>query len=128
MKNKKIELDYEEGSDNVFDDLGLPNAEELKAKTLFVIEIKRVVKKRRLKQAEIAKILGIPQSKVSNLLSGKSSGFSSDRLMRFLNALDQDINISIKPKPRNRKAACINVSFSDYSYSPMPMAAMGRNH
>jgi predicted XRE-type DNA-binding protein len=107
-----INLDYEESSDNVFADIGLANAEELKAKTLLVIEIKRIVKKRKLKQIEIAEILKIPQPKVSNLLKGKSSGFSTDRLMRFLNALDQDIEITIRPKPRNRKEAYINISSS----------------
>lgn len=126
MKNKTTKLDYEEGSDNVFADIGLANAEELKAKTLFAIEIKHVVKKRRLKQAEIAKILGIPQSKVSTLLSGKSSGFSTDRLMRFLNALDQDINISIKPKPKNRERACINVSFPQFPSTPISIAARSK--
>jgi len=107
MKN----FDYEEGSENVFADVGLPNAEELKTKTLLVIEIKRIVKQRKLKQIEIAEILEILQPKVSSLLKRKSSGFSTERLMRFLNALDQDIDITIKPKPKNRKEAYISVSF-----------------
>src|ERR1700733_4104029 len=124
MKNKKTTLDYEEGSGNVFADIGLANAEELKAKTLFVIEIKRIVKKRKLKQAEIAEILGIPQPKVSHLLKGQSSGFSTERLMRFLNALDQDINIKIKPKPKNRDAH-ISV-FSQHESNPTPIAAKGK--
>jgi len=105
-------LDYEVGSGNVFEDLGLENADELKTKTMLMIEIKRIVKKRKLKQIEISNILNIPQSKVSNLLNGKVSGFSTDRLMRFLNALDQDVNITVKPKPKSRKHARISVSFS----------------
>ena len=124
MKNKKTTLDYEEGSGNVFADIGLANAEELKAKTLFVIEIKRIVKKRKLKQAKIAEILGIAQPKVSNLLKGKSSGFSTERLMRFLNALDQDININIKPKSKNRDAH-ISVC-SQHESNPIPIAAKGK--
>jgi predicted XRE-type DNA-binding protein len=124
MKNKKINLDYEKGSENVFADIGLSNAEELKTKTLFVIEIKRIVKKRKLKQAKIAEILGISQPKVSNLLKGKSSGFSTERLMRFLNALDQDININIKPKPKNRDAH-ISVS-SQHTSNPISIAAKGK--
>ena len=124
MGNKMKNLDYEKGSENVFADIGLANAEELKAKTLFVIEIKRIVKRRKLKQAEIAEILGIPQPKVSNLLKGKSSGFSTERLMRFLNALDQDININIKPKPKNRTAH-ISV-ISQHSNNPIPIAAKSK--
>jgi predicted XRE-type DNA-binding protein len=109
-------LDYEISSDNIFDDLGLENSSELKTKTMLMIEIIRIVKQRKLTQNKIAEILEIPQSKVSNLLNGKASGFSSDRLMRFLNALDQDVSITIKPKPKNRKRAHISVSI------PQPIA------
>ena len=104
------QLDYEVGSDNIFADLGLDNAEELKTKTMLLIEIRRIVKKKRLKQIEIATLLEIPQSKVSKLLNGKSSGFSTDRLMHFLIALDQDVNITVKPKPKNRAHGHIVVS------------------
>ena len=104
-------LDYEVGSDNIFADLGLDNAEELKTKTLLLIEIRRIVKKKKLKQIDIAGLLDIPQPKVSKLLNGKASGFSTDRLMQFLTALDQDVNISVKPKPKNRVHAHIVVSF-----------------
>lgn len=104
-------LDYEVGSDNVFADLGLNNAEELKTKTLLLIEIRRIVKKKKLKQIDIADLFDIPQPKVSKLLNGKSSGFSTDRLMHFLTALDQDVSISVKPKPKSRKHAHIVVSF-----------------
>lgn len=111
-------LDFEVSSDNVFEDLGLKNASELKTKTLLMIEIVRIVKRRKLTQTEIASILEIPQSKVSNLLNGKASGFSTDRLMRFLNALDQDVNITIKQKPKSRAHACISVSI------PQPRTAI----
>ena len=111
MENRKMaHLNYEVGSDNIFDDLGIDNAEELKTKTLLLIEIRRLVKKRRLTQAAIADLLDIPQPKVSKLLSGKSSGFSTDRLMRFLTDLDQDINITVRPKPKGRADAHIVVS------------------
>ena len=105
-------LDYEVSSDNIFEDLGLENAAELKTKTMLMIQIKRLVQARNLKQTEIAHILGLSQSNVSNLLNGKSSGFSTDRLMKFLNDLDQDVNITIKPKPKSRKTAHISVSFA----------------
>lgn len=105
-------LDYEVSSDNIFDDLGLENADELKAKTMLMIQIKRLVQTSKLKQTEIAHLLGLSQSNVSNLLNGKASGFSTDRLMRFLNDLDQDVNITIKPKPKNRKSAHISVSIA----------------
>jgi predicted XRE-type DNA-binding protein len=110
-------LDYEVGSDNVFADLGLDNAEELKTKTLLLIEIRRIIRKKKLKQIDVADLFGIPQPKVSKLLSGKSSGFSTDRLMHFLTVLDQDVNISIKPKPKSRRHAHIVVSLPRESSS-----------
>lgn len=76
-----------------------------------MIEIKRIIKRKKMKQAEVAEILGIPQSKVSILLNDRASGFSTDRLLRFLNALDQDVDITIKPKPKNRERAQTVVSF-----------------
>lgn len=117
-ENKNMALlDYEVGSDNVFADLGLDNAEELKTKTLLLIEIRRIVKKKKLKEVDIADLFDISQLKVSKLLSGKSSGFSIDRLMHFLTILDQDVNISIKPKPKNRAHAHIVVSLPRESSS-----------
>lgn len=122
-RGKMTKKDYEVGSDNVFVDLDLDNASELKTKTLLSIEIIRTVRKRHLKQAEVADILGIPQSKVSNLLQGKTRSFSTDRLMQFLTSLDQDVNISVKPKPKNRKQAHIFVSIPN---TPVQIAAKAR--
>lgn len=114
------QLDYEVGSDNVFADLGLDKAAELKTKTLLLIEIIRIARKRKLRQAEVSDILGIPQSKVSNLLHGKTKSFSTDRLMRFLTILDQDVKITVKPKPKNRKQGHIFVSIPN---TPVQIAA-----
>lgn len=91
--------DYVKSSGNVFADLGLPDAEERLAKAELARQIEHIVKKRRLTQERAAKILGISQSKVSALLQGKLAGFSMDRLLKFLMALDQDIEIRIKSKP-----------------------------
>lgn len=86
-------------SGNVFDDLGLADAEERLAKAELARKIDRIVKRKHLTQAQIAKLLHITQPKVSALLSGKLSGFSIERLFKFLMALDQDIEIRIKTKP-----------------------------
>ncbi len=91
--------DYVKSSGNVFADLGLPDAEERLAKAELARQIEHIVKKRRLTQERAAKILGISQPKVSALLQGKLAGFSMDRLLKFLMALDQDIEIRIKSKP-----------------------------
>ena len=105
------ELTYEVGSGNVFADLGLPDAEELKAKSDLVIEIVRIIEDRGLKQAEAAEIMAIDQPKVSALVNGKLDGFSMERLYRFLNALGRDVEIVVKPKPESRKAAHLSVTW-----------------
>ncbi len=91
--------DYIKSSGNVFADLGLPDAEERLAKAELARQIEHIVKRKRLTQEQAAKILGISQPKVSALLHGKLAGFSMDRLLKFLMALDQDIEIRIKSKP-----------------------------
>ena len=98
MKKKKYKgIEYEEGSDNVFADLGIPNPEEALAKSQLVWEISKIIKKRKLTQAKVAKILKIKQPKVSLLLRGYLKSFSLERLLRFLNDLGQDVYISVKP-------------------------------
>ena len=102
-------IEVEESSGNVFADLGLPDAEELLAKARMVYRICAVIAERKLTQAQAAKILGIDQPKISALMRGKLSGFSTDRLFRFLNALDRDVEIVIKKKPRSRTRAQVRV-------------------
>jgi predicted XRE-type DNA-binding protein len=92
-----------ESSGNVFADLGMPNADELHYKSTLVIQISRIIKERGLSQTEAAKILGVPQPKVSDLLRGKLAGFSTDRLFKFLHLLGQDIEITVKPTPKRKR-------------------------
>ena len=92
-----------ESSGNVFADLDLDEPEEMLAKAELARRIGHILKRRRLTQAQAATLLGIDQPKVSALLRGKLGGFSTDRLLRFLMALDRDVEIVIKRKPRSRK-------------------------
>lgn len=91
--------DYVKSSGNVFADLGLPDAEERLAKAELARKIELIIKRKRLTQERAAKILDVSQPKISALLNGKLAGFSMDRLLKFLMALDQDIEIRIKSKP-----------------------------
>ncbi|MGA3055381.1 MAG: helix-turn-helix transcriptional regulator [Candidatus Korobacteraceae bacterium] len=91
-------------SGNVFADMGLPDAAELDTKARLAAAINRIVERRRLTQAEVAVALAINQPKVSALLHYKLEGFSVERLMRFLVALGQDVEIVVKAKPRTRSA------------------------
>lgn len=96
-------------SGNVFTDLGFPDAEERKTKVLLATAINQLLHRQRLSQTAVARQLGINQPKVSALLNYKLEGFSVERLMRFLTALDQDIQIVIRNKPRSRPSARIVV-------------------
>jgi len=102
-------IEVEASSGNVFADLGLPDADELLAKARIVYRICAIIAERKLTQDQAAKLLGIDQPKVSALMRGKLSGFSTDRLFRFLNALDRDVEIVIKKKPRTRPHAEVRV-------------------
>jgi predicted XRE-type DNA-binding protein len=88
------------GSGNVFRDLGLPDAELLQAKADLVHQISLLIEERGLTQMQAADVLGVTQPKISALLHGRLDGFSMDRLVRFLNALDQDVKISVRPKAK----------------------------
>ena len=86
------------GSGNVFRDLGLRDADLLQAKADLAHQISLLIEERGLTQIQAADVLGVTQPKISALLHGRLDGFSMDRLVRFLNALDQDVKISVRPK------------------------------
>lgn len=113
-KNKK----YEISSGNIFADLGLPNPEERLAKAELAYQINSLIQEKELTQTAAAKLLDIDQPKISALSSGKLSGFSLERLFRFLNILDQDITIKISPKKRSRKKSEIIVTVPYIKKSP----------
>jgi predicted XRE-type DNA-binding protein len=94
------EIKVQSSSGNVFADLGLANADELLIKAELVRQISNLIDAKNITQTEVAKILDIDQPKVSALLNGKLSGFSTERLFRFLNALGSDVEIRVVPKPQ----------------------------
>ena len=105
----KSDIRFEVSSGNVFADLGLPDAEDLLAKAALVHRISEIIEERAMTQAQIAKVLGTTQPKVSDLMIGRLKGFSMERLIRYLNALDEDVEIVTSPKPRSRNKAITRV-------------------
>ncbi len=97
------------GTGNVFADLGYADADERQTKLRLANAINGLVARRRLTQTAAAEKLRINQPKVSALANYKLDGFSVERLMTFLTALDQDVEIIIRNKPRSRPAARISV-------------------
>jgi len=84
-------------SRNVFADLGLPHPQEELLQARLTLQIYRLLKARGLKQTEAGKILGIKQPHVSALMRNRSGTFSVERLMEFLTALGQDVEITVRP-------------------------------
>lgn len=98
-----------ESSGNVFADLGFQDAGTRLTKVRLAAAIRGVIGRLGRTQAEAAQKLGISQPKVSALLNYKLEGFSVERLMHFLTALDQDLEIVIREKPRSRRMGKIVV-------------------
>jgi predicted XRE-type DNA-binding protein len=94
---------------NVFADIGVPEPEEELAKAQLASRIREIVRASRLTQVAAASVMGIDQPKVSALLGGRLANFSSERLMRLLTRLGQDVEIVVKAKPRQRARGRIRV-------------------
>jgi predicted XRE-type DNA-binding protein len=99
----------EKGSGNVFADLGFPDPETHALKAALVHRIATLIKRENLTQADAAKRMGISQPDVSKMLKGQFRPFSLERLMRFLNALGQDVEISVKAPSRRRARGKLSV-------------------
>jgi len=97
------------GSTNVFADLGYADAEERQTKRRLAHAINGLISRQHLTQTAAGQRLGINQPKVSALAHYKLDGFSVERLMLFLTALDQDVEIVIRNKPRSRASGRISV-------------------
>ena len=95
------EKDYEVTTGNIFADLGLDNPDELLVRADLLNRVSSLIKACSLSQREVAKKLGITQSKVSMLVSGRLSAFSTDALLHYLSILGCQVDIRIR-KPRSR--------------------------
>lgn len=101
--SKRI-IEFEEGSGNVFEDIGVRHPEESLVRAELAKQIAEIIKKKALTQSQIGNILGIDQPKVSKLVRGRISGFSSDRLLGFLTAMGCDVRIEVKATKRSRRS------------------------
>src|SRR4051812_26456947 len=99
-----------QGTANVFIDLGFPDAVERQAKLRLAYALNQLLAARHLSPIDTAKALGVTQPEGAALRHYRLAGFSLERLMNLLTALDQDVEIVIRPKPRSRKAGRITVT------------------
>jgi predicted XRE-type DNA-binding protein len=96
-----------EGSGNVFADLGLSNPEQELLKAQLTLQIYTILKGSGMKQVEVAKILGVQQPQVSLLMRNRAGNFSVGRLIEFLTALRQDVEITVRPTRKEHGALSV---------------------
>jgi predicted XRE-type DNA-binding protein len=104
MRKERVidEIPIEEGSGNVYADLGYADSEDMMVKAQLVAKIADIIRQRGLTQERAAKLLGLTQPKISRLLKGEFRGISERRLLRCLTRLGRDIEIVVKPTSRRR--------------------------
>jgi predicted XRE-type DNA-binding protein len=93
--NNQRKTAFEEGSGNVFADLGLEDGDELFARAKIGFHVYKILKDKKLAQREIASLLGIKQPEVSHLMNGHFSRFTTDKLLDFLKRLERKVTIRI---------------------------------
>jgi predicted XRE-type DNA-binding protein len=106
-KTRKRVARVTEGSGNVFADLGLPNAEQELLKAQLTLQIYTILKEKGMTQVETAEILGVQQPQVSLLMRNRAGNFSVGRLMEFLTALRQDVEITVRPTRKQHGALSV---------------------
>ena len=97
------ETRVERGSDNIFVDLGHPEPEVHLLKAELVTRIDRIIRRRKLKQVEAVKLLGLSQPDLSRLLRGDFRDYSVERLLHLLTALGRDVEIIIRESRSQRQ-------------------------
>lgn len=102
----------EKSSGNVYKDLGLTNPEQMFIKATLAAKIGEILAQRGLTQVKAAKLLGIPQPKVSALLRGQFRGISEAKMLECLNRLGRDIDIVVRRSSRIRADGRTNIVFA----------------
>lgn len=108
--SRQTEITIEEGSDNVYADLGYADAAEMQRKSRLAAEISRAIKARHLTQAGAAALLGIHQSKISRITRGQFRGVSEAKLLELVTKLGRDVKIVVGPV--RRRAGKIELQFA----------------
>jgi predicted XRE-type DNA-binding protein len=110
LMSRKNEILIEEGSANVYADLGYSDAAEMQRKSQLAAEIARAIKARRLTQKSAADLLGVDQSKVSRITRGQFRGVSEAKLLELVTRLGHDVKIVVGPV--RRRAGKIELQFA----------------
>ena len=110
MARKATDNQVEHSSGNVFADLGFPDPELERFKATLMLHIYRIIKQRNLTQTQAGKVLGIKQPNVSRLMRGSSGSYSVERLIEFLTALGQNVEVVITPARKKHGAMSVVIA------------------
>jgi predicted XRE-type DNA-binding protein len=105
-------IEIENGSTNVYEDLGLPNPSEMQVKASLAAKIGEIIKRRRLTQSQAAEILGMPQPKISSMLRGQFRGISEAKMLECMNRLGRDVQIVVGKSSQSKNMGQTRVVFS----------------
>jgi predicted XRE-type DNA-binding protein len=106
-----------EGTDNVFADLGVPDAQTHKLKAELVVKLRDVITDLKLTQAQAGERLGVTQPEVSRILNGRFREVSVERLMRMLTRLGCEVDIVVK-------AAGHDAAYAPIQLEPAPQVSL----
>jgi len=110
MAKRTTGITIEWGSENVFADLGFPDPELERLKATLMLQIHRIIRKRRLTRVRTGQVLGIRQPNVSRLMRGSFGSYSVERLMEFLTALGHNVEVKITPTRKKHGAMSVVVA------------------
>jgi predicted XRE-type DNA-binding protein len=111
MPKESEVIEIEKGSANIYEDLGLPDAAEMRVKATLAAKIGEIIKHRHLTQMQAAEILGMPQPKVSSMLRGQFRGISETKMLECMNRLGRDVEIVVRKPSRARVTGRTSVVF-----------------
>lgn len=106
------DISIEKSSGNVYADLGLKDAAEMQVKARLATKIGEIIKQRHLTQQQAAKILGMPQPKLSGMLRGQFRGISEAKMLDCLNRLGRDVEIVVRKASRSQTEGRTKVAFA----------------
>ena len=109
VRKRETRIPVTPSSGNVFADLGFAEPEEELTKAQLASQMREIIKRRRLTQRAAAAVVGVDQPKLWALMNGRLANFSSDRLMRILAALGQDVEIVVKERAATCERGSIRV-------------------
>lgn len=93
---------------SAYKDLGFKNPGKWEAKANLAIRINNLIESRSLTQSKSAKILGTTRPRISDLKRGQFDKFSLEKLLTFLLALDQDVEIIVHPRSSDSARIRVN--------------------